>query len=336
MLIALDANIWVKERLLRSATGAGFLNAVRRTDAKILLTNVTRDEVVARAVEEGLKAVAKVEAGLLTVQSFIGSRQGYTSPTKEAFRDAALARIGELGPLLVEEKETLEHHRHALARVIEHRPPAAASEQYRDCLLWEMLAGRPEPDLVLISQDTDFRDKGDSHLASALREESGGRVSFFTSVGAWLAKMEESIPPVDEASIRTAIIEHAMPQAVDYAQRHSIRIGEVRDLRLKLFATEDPNADAAVFTLKVAAVVEPESSSDVFEKVSLFLSGNCMLSTGNDVQQLTIDSVWLESLEGSRLPGAEVFLRAMDYSGIHEVPYTVRQPIPGGQTQASS
>ena len=69
MLVVIDANVWLKERLLRSAIGVAFVHAVKRLDARILLPTVTRDEVHAGVERMGLDAVAKVQTGFVTIQS---------------------------------------------------------------------------------------------------------------------------------------------------------------------------------------------------------------------------------------------------------------------------
>lgn len=330
MIVALDANIWIKEHLLRSGAGAAFLHVVRRMQARVLLPSVTRDEVVAGVTRMGLEAVTRVDVGFATIQSLTGSRPEYEVPSEVDFRNAAKARIEQLDALLLIAEVTLEQHEHALARLHEHRAPSSAGrEQYRDCLLWESLAGQDDPERTLISADKDFRDKDSAELAAVLREECGRSISFFTSLEDYLRQIEPQTPPLDENAILEGISHAIQPILDQLAGEYGCRLGDRTDSTLELYATEDPHATAAVFTLRVAASDLHIPNGTTVEELNLVLTGSCLLrEEDNQVTNLAMTRVEAETPEGVHLPWGIVYLSGSATFGVHQVPYSVRTPIP--------
>jgi hypothetical protein len=330
MLIALDANIWISERLLRSGTGAAFLHATRRMDARVLLADVTRDEVVAGVERAGLDAVSRVSGGFVTIQSLTGSRPEYKLPSAEDFRKAAEDRIEQVSSLLLRVGVTLEQHNRALARLHEHRPPAETREQYRDCLLWETLLDQGDSERTLVTMDKDFMDKGSGQkrLAAVLQDESGDSISFFTSLADYLRTMEPQIPPMDEPAVVGVIADAVLPIAREYAEERGCRLGQLKDTKLELYATEEPGATAAVFALTMSAFDLPLPEGGTMEEVNLVLSGNCVLREDNKVADLSMDRIDAETPDGMRLPGSIVYMSGSVVIGVSQLPYRVRVPIP--------
>ena len=101
MIIALDANAWISERLLRSSVGTALLYAARRIGAHIVLPEVTRKEVIHKILETGRDAVSKVSRDFLIIQAIVGSRPDYRLPSDAEFERAIAARFQELGERVV-------------------------------------------------------------------------------------------------------------------------------------------------------------------------------------------------------------------------------------------
>jgi PIN domain len=329
-LIALDANIWISERLLRSATGAAFLHAIRRTKTRLLLPDVTRLEILVGVERAGTEAVKKVTSGFTTIQSLSGSRPDYHLPSPEDLRRAAEDRLGELDELLVNATVTMEHHNRALARVLEHRPPAETREQYRDCLLWEMLLDHHKGSSVLVSADTDFADKRSSQqgLAAALRQECGDEVAYFSSLADCLRAMEPQVPPMDMEAIRDAIVAEVLPEASARAQATGFQLGQQKDSSIELYATEDVGGTAAVFELVFAAFDLPLPDGTAVPEADLILSGDCVIREGLQVAELSMGRMEARALDGERLPFGVVYISAHSVIGVRQIPYRVRAPIP--------
>ncbi len=89
MLFALDANVWLKEGLLRSAVGVAFLHAIRRLKGRLLLPDSTRMEIFVGVERRGCKAVDQVDAGFTSIQSLLGHKPIYSLPSAVDFRNAA-------------------------------------------------------------------------------------------------------------------------------------------------------------------------------------------------------------------------------------------------------
>lgn len=99
-----------------------------------------------------------IERGLGIVQQFTGSRPGISLPSEEAFRQSTEARLNEISDLVLPVQVFERHLGNALDQVLDHRPPASTSEQYRDCILWECILDISQHCLFVIN-DGDFFDK---------------------------------------------------------------------------------------------------------------------------------------------------------------------------------
>jgi hypothetical protein len=335
VIFALDANIWISERLLRSATGAAFLHSVRRLDAKILLPEATRNEVVVGVERAGLEAVGMVQRGFATIQSLTGSRQDCRVPCGDDFRLAAVDRLDEMDDLILPCALSMEHYSRALARVDEHRPPAETREQYRDCLLWEAVLDNSAGECVLVSADKDFLDKasGKGTLARALSEESKGNVTLFPTLADALRAIEPQVPPLDLAAIADAIADEVMPVAIEYARKgEGFRLGERIAADIELYATEEPGATAAVFSIGFEAFDLHVYGGTLVDEAVVSFGGECMLRAGNEVTDFAMDHIHLVALDGERLPGGVVYARGSLTLGVRQLPYRVRVRVPGAPT----
>lgn len=78
--IVFDTNVWLKERLFRSSIGAAILFGVKARQHKLLVSDVLRDEIVARVRDTALKASSRAESDLSTLQAIMGSRSDIRFP----------------------------------------------------------------------------------------------------------------------------------------------------------------------------------------------------------------------------------------------------------------
>ena len=333
MIVVLDANVWLKERLLRSAAGVASLHAVRRMGAKLLLPSSTRNEVLVGVVRDGLGAVNKVDSGLGVIQSLIGQRPGINTPSEGDFRTAAGARFDELSALIDSVDVTSEHLTRALNRVTEHRPPARTTEQFRDCLLWECLLDS-EDECLLVTNDGDFLDKTAkvSVLAPELAEESGGKVRLFTSLADLLDEIEPQLPPINVDRISDAIAAVIAPELENAAATQTWRPGHLTGSSIKLYATERPATTTVVFEMTFAAFDGVDVEDTPVDEGVAVVTGECLFSDESGITEMRLDRIDLFTLEGDRLKGGVAYLHAHSgtLGGPPPVPYTVKRAIPGG------
>jgi len=325
MLFALDANVWLREKLLRSAVGVAFLHAVRRLDARILLPDSTRDEVVVGAERMGMKAVDRVQGSLLTVQALLGTRPKYKAPKPDDFRAGAEARLQELGEIIVPRKITLDLHERALRRVTEHVPPAETKEQYRDSLLWECVLVE-EDEVILVSDDGDFSGKGGAAgvLAPALREEVGERCSLHTALKDALREVEPQLPPTSEAT-RDAITAAVTEVVSELPDKQGFRLGELLESEVELYATERADTTTAVFELQYRAHDLRTHDDSVMAEGIVRARGECLLRD-EAVAELQMNRIDILTPDGDPLPGGVVYARGLSIT--RQVPYSVRSPVP--------
>lgn len=331
MLIVLDANAWISERLLRSATGAGFLHSVRTLGHRILLPDVTHDEVLAEIIREGENAIKEVRAGLGMIQALVGSRPEIELPSAEQFRTAAERRLAEIGDMLLRTSVSMVHHRKALARVHEHRPPAETTEQFRDSLLWEVLLYELKgQSAVLISNDRDFSERKSraTGLAHSLDAEAGGAVTLHSSLADYLAKVVALVPPMHLALVVDPIAKLVFPIAVDVAQQHSFHLGRHEDSKVSLFATETVDAIAVVFELTFTAQDITFYDGTSVPEAHLMFSGDCILSAlTHKISEFHMKRIAATDPIGNSLPFGVTYMSGSAIVGVRHVPYRVRKPL---------
>lgn len=330
MYFALDANVWLSEKLLRSAVGVAFVHAVRRLDARLLLPDSTREEILVGVVAQGVKAATQVDSGLLTIQALTGTRPEVVLPDATALRTAANARLEELASLLAPCEITVEHFSRALSRVNEHRPPAATREQYRDCLLWECLIDY-HGDRVLVSGDSDFLDKsgGSKQLAPELVAEAGASLAFCTSLKDALRAVEPQLPPIDVEATTTAIEAATLQILLECRESWPFVLVERVGAHVELYATEQASTTTVVFDLSYRIRDFEQTDGVVVPEGIAHIKGECLLGSNQEITNLQMDRIDFLSLDGAHLRGGVAYLRASSSGfGVRQVPYAVRAPVP--------
>jgi hypothetical protein len=325
LLFALDANVWLSEKLLRSAAGIAFLHAIRRMGGRILLPNSTRDEILAGVEKMGAEANLRIERGYVTVQALTGAHPKYSVPVAGEFRKSTEERLKILADLIVPFELTLKHHIKALSRVNEHRPPAKSREQYRDCLLWEVLLEVSEHRCILVSADKDFsEDAKNLILSKELESECHGNVSLYAKLADALKTFEKEIPPADVTCAIDSITEAVLPIAKENEKTQDFILGNRQEAKVDLFATEDPRLTAAIFDIAFDGFSASTYPQEASPQIVIRLTGDCMLDESGKVSNLKMDYINISDLSGERLRRV-LYLRGLGGSPI--VPYSVRVPL---------
>lgn len=324
MLFALDANVWLSERLLRSATGAAFLHALRRLGGRIVLPSSTREEVLSGVARFETETVDRINASYTKWRTFVGSTPKYSVPASGSFRTAAEERFATLGELLLPVELELRHFQSALERVNGHRPPAATREQFRDCLLWEVLLEQAVDKRALVSADKDFIEKGrgTGKLAAELEAECNGGIRLFGSLAEALLAVQSQAPAADYEGAIESITQSLLPVAREYEEAQAWILGDRVEANVKLFATEDPNETAAVFDLTFNG---SRLYADDFARPAVIrFLGSCMIHPDGTVGELTMNRISLSDQSGAPLPGGVVCARSIGTQGLQ---YTVLAPL---------
>lgn len=330
MIVVLDTNVWLKERLLRSAAGVALLYAISRIDARILLPDSTRREIFVGVERDGAGAVAKIERGLRIVQELTGARPAIAVPSSEIFRKGAEERLDELSELVLPIEVTHKHLAAALDRVTNHRAPARTSEQFRDCVLWECIIDQDE-DCFLVTSDEDFLDKSSGRLvlASELEEEAEGRIRVFATLADLLRVIEPQLPQVDTDHIATLIAREAQTALEDCSSSQSWTLGPRVGAGLEMYMTERHSTIAVVFELQFKALNGLDIEGELVEEGVAHVIGECLFSEKQGINELRIDRIQLLKPTGERMRGGAVYVRGTTFhlGRPPDVPYKVRSRL---------
>lgn len=243
LIVALDANTWISQRLLRSKLGATFLFALQKQAGKIVLPRVIRHETIKKLLNIGTGAVDNVQNGLLTLGALVGETPDVQLPTAEVIRRAIDDRLADLGGLIMTLDPTPDDYERAIARVIDARPPnSERKEQFRDSLILEQLLSNFATDEVFfVTNDSDFVFRDGSVLRPLQEEldERGAKLQIVRELEDVLKALGEAATLPDKDEILLALSEGVLHELLDHARKNGYDFGSVRASTLEAFATED-------------------------------------------------------------------------------------------------
>jgi hypothetical protein len=333
-IVFLDANIWISERLLKSAMGAAFLYSIRRIGGKIGLPDVTEVELIRGAATDGLKAVKSIENGFTIIQTLTGFRPDYQLPTSADFENKAKERVTELSELINKFDISLDQYRNAIKRVVDDVPPNKTREQYRDTLLWEAIRqiSSPEIEIVFITKDSDFYqdNKFDRGLAKELvREiaELDGKISIYPDLESYLLAIKEKIPPLDNDNVALAISSFIFEDIRQYAVDRNIGLSSLAEYNMDAFLTEREGYLAITYELRYHA----EDLDGTAQNVQFIqVTGKCFyLLSSSAISDSLLDRIECIDQSGQRIPAkGTVYIDVGGaIHGVRMIPYSIRRKI---------
>ncbi|MCS5700782.1 PIN domain-containing protein [Cyanobium sp. FGCU-52] len=305
MIIALDTNVWLKERMLRSAAGAALLYAVSRGKSRILLPDSTRREIFYGVKEWLTPELKKINDGLDLLRGLAGLAVRPTIPAQEQIHQGVEARLNELAHLIQALSITPAHLTAAMDRVIDHRPPAKTKEQFRDSLLWECILEQDE-ECLFVTTDKDFLDNGLLH--PFLKEESKGRVKVFDTIIDLVRALEPHLPLVNKEQIASAIASAVEKELRETDAAQGWRLGSVSTAKIELYATEKPDTLVVAFVLECEAFDCTDLDGMPVEEGILRATGESLLVDYHTVSELKLERVGLCDLSGAPLRGGAVYV----------------------------
>jgi hypothetical protein len=336
-IVVLDANVWIKERLLRSGMGAALLWAVRKTEGFLLLSDTTRFEIVNGVKKEIIEIAAEIEKNLVTVRALIGQSQEITFPASEEIRPIIDSRLSSLGTLLKETSHKNEHLELALQRVLKHLPPAHKKEEFRDCLLWEMcldIATSTHDEVVIITEDAAFyqKDKFENGIAYLLREEierTGANITIFQNISLYLSTLKEEVLKLDLNLVISAINEQVYSTVRASVEKSPHSGIELSESKIDTFLTEVPDDIAIDFRLKYK-ISELELQEGVMLPEAYGMAeGSAMFNIHRaSVSNVQMTGYRIENTEGQTVrQNGYGYMSGIILGGPRYIPYTLRKRI---------
>jgi PIN domain len=331
MLVALDANIWISERMLRSALGAAFLYTLHQTKGKILFADVVEKEVIAGIVREGKKSVNQIENSFVTIQTLIGTRSDYTLPSESDFEQNIDWRLADLEDFLYRVTCNIDHYQSAINRVVNKQTPNSTREQYRDSLLWEVIVGYAESeDVHFITNDNDFFQDKSNDLAKELKneiQECNYNICVYKKIDEFLDKFNKIITHPNYEELSELINEVLKPELKGQIYGSQWELGELKKYEIKAFLTEDHTNLSLTFTMNYS-IFDVEQSNKKFEEAELTVKGDSVFNlTRKTISEVRLDNIGYYGLNGESIPGGIIYARGEAVLGIRSIPYKLRREI---------
>lgn len=337
MIVVLDANVWIKERLLRSGIGAALLWALRKTEGFLLLPDTIRFEIVNGVKKQFNESAAEIDKNLVTIRALVGQSQEITFPASEEMGQIIDSRLSSLGTLVKEISHKNEHLELALQRVIGHLPPAHKKEEFRDSLLWEMCvdtATATQNEMVFITEDAAFyqKDKYENGMAYLLREEverTGAKITIFPNISLYLSTLKEEVLKLDPNLVIPAIDEHVystVQASVGNSPHSSIELSESK---IDTFLTEVPDDIAIDFKLRYKiSDLELQEGVTLHEAYGI-AEGSSMFNVHKaSISNVQMTGYRIENIEGQTVrQNGYAYLSGVIFGGPRSIPYTLRKKI---------
>jgi PIN domain len=285
--LILDSNIWIAERLLRSALGSATLYCLAKSGSLIALPEIVKQEVDRRLVEQTEMACDTIRKSSELLQQISGYRMSTVAPSQEAVKKGINRRWNELSGVIGTIEFTIEHARGALQRIIQRTPPCSQNnEQFRDCFIWQCAIELAQDAPVhLVSNDHAFYQGQDPKrgLSSGLKAEAqqlGRIVHLYPNLSEFLAVVDQGVPGLDEATIREAIVSSVAREAGELANNSSkgwkFELGAIREAKITGYATPEPSVVAVSFSVDFdLTLAENPSGSDTKIPSGMTVEGEC-------------------------------------------------------------
>jgi hypothetical protein len=209
MYIAIDSNSLMMDWRFRSSTVRSFLQYLRSTDSRLLLSDVVRIEIEANFKRDCRKALEALNSALRNLRRF-----GIEEPTNLDIESVLAAALStwkqDVADILSEniiEQISIDGDlmRDIVLRLAERIPPSSPKgEEFRDCVIWLSLLKHAQNNpnhspLVLISNDGGFSTDRISlrpELQAELTEQKLS-ILYYSSLESFLKAQSVEVPEVD-------------------------------------------------------------------------------------------------------------------------------------------
>ena len=282
--VLLDANVWIEERMLKSALGSALLYALAGAKATLALPEIVEREGNQVMPDLARRAVHNIRRDITLLTHLSGREMNVSGPTPKAISDGMSARWQQLSGSIERIAFTFEQASAALSRIISKTAPCGENnEQFRDCCIWEAGLSLAETRMLhLVSADHAFYDgrKYANGLAKALRAEVERRdVQLFLhpTVQELLSALGNTVVSIDERAIATSIIESVSSDARAIAsEKGPFELGRALAAQIKGYAT--PKEALVAVSFELYFELDRVGSTGPFgedEKALLTLKGDC-------------------------------------------------------------
>lgn len=300
--VLIDTNILAyKTMLLRGGLGPSLLYLAKIRNAKIVLPEVVRIEVVQHALSEVGQSCNKVREALDFIRLWVGTAAVPKLPDEVAIRRAMNEWLASIGAWIHSIPMSPEVIERAAKRVFEKTPPSHSREGFKDSVIWESLASLPAGATLLFATNDGaaFFDADGESLHPALLADAASRghsISMFRSLPSLLHVLQGEQPHFEADRAGSRVIVELAPRYIAFATKWNIEGLDIEDAAVEPFLTERPGILSMQFTSKASAHGTATVDGQVYSGVTIEISGSCTYDPHGAITDLRVER---ESLIGS-------------------------------------
>lgn len=339
-IVVVDTNVWRSSQLLRDHVSASLLYTLEATHGYLGMPEVIEREILKHGVIMGREARAGVERHLRTIRALVGRSPAIALPDDAQFHSATFERIQELDHLLHRTSFTPDLALRSLDRVNLQKPPAQASQQFKDCVVWEnCLDLAADFDVHLITQDRAFYEKSsfdvlEKRLQAELAEKSV-QLKVQPSIEAALPVLMDQSPAAFEPSAVVDTIDASISAQVRASvEGDGFILGQRQEGRLQAFVTETSGRLALTFAL----TFNLQSDEDLLGSPWATAQGQCLYDMhASRTFDVKLDRVLVYDYSDDGTLSERKHAYVYGYSVLGPtppVPHSVRARLPGGSEYA--
>lgn len=279
LVVVLDSNIWMQERMLRHSVGSAVRFFLRRSNARLVVPEVVRLEVELNLEQELMALVSELREGHKHLLSLVGQLKEQVLPSDEELRQIALDAFGNAEIEVVDIPFSLKSARYSFEKCIRSEPPSGPkNQQFKDGVIWaDCLALAMESPVIFVTQDKGFYKDREYRkgLAENLAIEAKNvthEVSVVHELGAILERIREPVE-IDYPSLHQLYYPMIKERVERLVGSEGYTLGDLLTGKHSVFATNDPNAGHVEFFLRYQCIhpTQPEGL--------LAAEGECVLDS---------------------------------------------------------
>lgn len=279
LVVVLDSNIWMQERMLRHSVGSAVRFFLHRSNARLVVPEVVRLEVELNLERELKELVSNLREGHKHLLSLVGQQKEQVLPSDEELRQIALDAFGNMGIEVFDNPFSLESARSSFEKCLRSEPPSGPkNQQFKDGVIWaDCLALAKDSPVIFVTQDKGFyKDREYKRgLAENLAIEAkkvAHEISVVHELSSILERIRESIK-IDYRSLDELHYRMIKERAERLVGSEGYTLGDLLGGEHSVFATDDPNVGYVEFSLRYQCIhpTQPEGL--------LVAEGECILNS---------------------------------------------------------
>lgn len=327
MYVVIDSNIWLSELALNSNSGSAVRFFLRQRNAKLVVPEVVRLEVVEHLRQHLTKFVEDIRTNHRKLLALFGKLENIFLPDEDQIAEKAENVFNDVGVEIVDVPFSFESAQNSLLKTVYKLPPSDKDQQFKDGVIWaDCLRLLSEDDVALVTADKGFyRNRSEkSGPAENLIAEAGAKPYRFylhPSLDALLPTIKTQVE-ISDFNLLAEFWTVCRKEVNQLLNDSGLERGADFGFNRTLFATQDPQRLYVTFGISI-----PCNDTTKCGRSGIFVDGDGIMSMStNQFSEMSIRnvSIYSRNAEGHPVEGPNIFTSGPLPRGHHDVVHSAR------------